>query len=306
MEIGKHARRSRNLVNRREEELASESRGWVSGFVGVIIFSGSLPATRVAVGGFAPEFLTSARAVIAAGLAALLLLGLRQKRPAAGDLRSLGLVALGVVGGFPLLTAFALQHITSARSIVFIGILPLTTALFGVVRGGERPKPLFWLFSVVGAGTVAGFALLQGAGASPAGDLLMCAAVALCGLGYAEGATLSRRLGGWQVISWALVLSLPVMAVGAFATAPSEWGLITAPEWLGLAYVSVFSMLVGFVFWYRGLALGGIARVGQLQLLQPFFGLLLAGLLLHEPVSSTMIGASALVVLCIAGAKRFA
>jgi drug/metabolite transporter (DMT)-like permease len=280
--------------------------GWGSGLLGVVIFSGSLPATRVAVAGFSPLFLTSARAVIAALLGLALLVMLRQRRPAGADIASLAVVALGVVVGFPLLTALAVQHITSAHSIVFVGLLPLCTAAFGVLRGGERPNPAFWLFSVVGAALVSGFALTQSDSASLAGDLLMIGAIVLCGLGYAEGAALSRRLGGWQVICWALLLSLPVMAALALATLPDQWSGIGRAQWLGLAYVSVFSMLVGFVFWYRGLALGGIAGVGQLQLLQPFFGLALAGLLLGEKVAWSMIAVTALVVVCVAGAKRFA
>lgn len=286
--------------------MKTATAGWGSGLLGVIIFSGSLPATRVAIGGFSPLFLTSARAVIAALLGLALLVALRQKRPARNDLGSLAIVALGVVVGFPLLTALALQHITAARSIVFIGLLPLCTAIFGVLRGGERPKPAFWLFSVAGSLLVAGVALSEGGNGSLPGDLLMIGAILLCGLGYADGATLSRRLGGWQVISWALLLSLPVMAVLAMATLPGTFDGVQAPAWVGLAYVSVFSMLVGFVFWYRGLALGGISGVGQLQLLQPFFGLALAGLLLGEPVAWSMIAVTALVVLCVAGAKRFA
>ncbi|MBN8957671.1 MAG: DMT family transporter [Rhizobiales bacterium] len=282
------------------------TEGWGSGLLGVVIFSGSLPATRVAVGGFTPLFLTSARAVIAALLGAALLFALRQKRPEREDLVPFAVTALGVVVGFPLLTALALQHITSARSIVFIGLLPLATAIFGVIRGGERPKPAFWLFAVVGAVLVAGFAFVNSDGTSLTGDLLMVAAIIVCGLGYAEGANLSRRLGGWQVISWALVLALPVMAAIGLATLPNVWSGIGGPAWLGLAYVSVFSMLVGFVFWYRGLALGGTAGVGQLQLLQPFFGLALAGFLLGEPVAWSMIAVTGLVVLCVAGAKRFA
>ncbi|CBS89562.1 conserved membrane protein of unknown function (plasmid) [Azospirillum lipoferum 4B] len=274
--------------------------------LGVVIFSGSLPATRVAVAGFPPLFLTSARAVIAAALAAVLLSILRQTRPARSDLRPLAVVALGVVVGFPLLTALALQRITSAQSIVFIGLLPLATALFGVLRSRERPKPAFWLFSTVGGVAVAGFALAQGGGASLAGGLLMVGAILLCGLGYAEGAVLSRRLGGWQVISWALVLASPVMAVAALLTMPESWAGVAASAWIGLGYVSVFSMLVGFVFWYRGLALGGIAGVGQLQLLQPLLGLALAGLLLQEPVAWTMVAVTGLVVLCVAGARKFA
>ena len=280
--------------------------GWGSGLAGVVIFSGSLPATRVAVTDFSPLFLTSARAVIAALLGAALLLALRQEKPSRGDLLSLVIVALGVVVGFPLLTAFALQYVTAAHSIVFIGLLPLATAVFGVLRGGERPKPMFWLFSCLGSATVAGFALSAGGEISVAGDLLMIAAVLACGLGYAEGAKLSRRLGGWQVISWALVLSLPLMAVIALASLPGTWQGIAGSAWAGLAYVSVFSMLVGFVFWYRGLALGGIAAVGQLQLLQPFFGLLLAAGLMHEKVSPLMVATTLAVVACVAGARKFA
>ena len=280
--------------------------GWGSGLLGVIIFSGSLPATRVAVADFSPMFLTSARAVIAALLGAACLLALRQPRPERRDLLSLALVAFGVVLGFPLLTALALQHITAAHSIVFVGLLPLATAIFGVLRGGERPAPAFWVFAVAGAAAIAGFALHGSEGGTLAGDLLMIAAILACGLGYAEGATLSRRLGGWQVISWALLLSLPAMAAISLFTLPPAWSLITMPAWLGLGYVSVFSMMVGFIFWYRGLALGGIAGVGQLQLLQPFFGFLLAAILLGEPIAWTMIASAVIVVLCVAGAKRYA
>lgn len=279
--------------------------GWGSGLLGVIIFSGSLPATRIAVADFSPLFLTSARAVIAALLGGICLYALRQLRPQRSDLIPLVIVSIGVVIGFPLLTALALQHITAAHSIVFIGLLPLATAIFGVLRGGERPKPAFWLFSILGAMTVAGFALSRSDGGSITGDLLMLAAIVLCGLGYAEGATLSRRLGGWQVISWSLLLSLPPMTAIMMFTLPANWGGIGLPAWIGLAYVSIFSMLVGFIFWYRGLALGGIAGVGQLQLLQPFFGLILAAVFLHEAIAWTMVASTAVVVLCVAGARRF-
>lgn len=289
-----------------ETGMQSSGSGWGNGLLGVIIFSGSLPATRVAVGGFSALFLTSARAVIAALIGVAVLGLLRQARPARGDLVSLAIVAIGVVVGFPLLTALALQHITSAHSIVFIGLLPLSTAIFGVLRGGERPQPMFWLFAVLGSATVAGFALSNDGTASLTGDLLMVAAIVLCGLGYAEGAALSRRLGGWQVISWALLLALPLMVPIMILTWPSSWSGVGVPAWIGLAYVSIFSMFVGFIFWYRGLALGGIARVGQLQQLQPFFGLALAGLLLHEPVAWSMIAATALVVACVFFARRFA
>ena len=280
--------------------------GWMNGLLGVVIFSGSLPATRVAVADFDPLFLTVTRAAVAGLLGLCLLLVFKQKRPARTDVIPLAVVALGVVVGFPLLTALALQYVTAARCIVFVGLLPLATALFGVLRGGERPRPAFWLFSGLGGAIVAGFALMQGASASAIGDALMIAAIIVCGLGYAEGARLSRTLGGWQVISWALVLSLPIMLPLAVLLMPASFGSINVPAWLGLAYVSLFSMLIGFVFWYRGLAQGGIAAVGQLQLLQPFFGLALAAVLLHEPVSASMLAVTTGVILCVAGARKFA
>ncbi|NVC34268.1 DMT family transporter [Serratia marcescens] len=281
------------------------AQGWMNGFLGMMIFSGSLPATRVAVLELDPLFLTAIRAAIAALLALCALRITRQARPTRADLPPLLFVALGVVIGFPLLTALALQHTTSAHSLVYIGLLPLATAGFGVLRGGERPKPAFWAFSGVGAVLVGAFALSQGSGGAWQGDALMVGAVLLCGLGYAEGAVLSRRIGGWQAISWALVVALPLTLAATWLAAPAAWPVVSGAAWLSLVYVSVFSMWIGFIFWYRGLAQGGIAAVGQLQLLQPFFGLALAGWLLHETVQPMMIAVMAGVVVCVFGAKRF-
>ena len=282
------------------------SSGWLNGMLGVVIFSGSLPATRLALRDFDPLFLTVARASIA-GLLALAIVMLRRERwPQGAQWRSLVVVAIGVVVGFPLLTALALQHVTSAHSIVFIGLLPLATALFGVLRAGERPRTAFWVFSLIGSALVAGFALREGVSAVPMGDALMLLAIALCGLGYAEGGRLARTLGGWQVISWALVLSLPLMLLASLWWWPARLGAVSMPGWLSLAYVALFSMFLGFVFWYRGLAQGGIAAVGQLQLLQPLLGLVLAAALLHEQVSAAMLIVTLAVVLCVAGAKKFA
>jgi len=198
-----------------------------------------------------------------------------------------------------------LQHVTSAHSIVFLGMLPLTTAIFGVVRGGEHPRQAFWFFSVLGSLLVIGFAIAQGLSASPVGDMLMLLAIILCGFGYAEGAKLAKTVGSWQVICWALVLSLPITATLTFFQLPASFSGVSTEAWLGLAYVSLFSMLIGFVFWYRGLAQGGIAAVGQLQLLQPFFGLAIAATLLHEEVSIGMLGITVGVIICVAGSKKF-
>lgn len=282
------------------------TQAWVNGFIGVVLFSGSLPATRMAVLEFNPVFVTLARASIAGILALIALLVFKEKRPSKEQLFPLAIVALGVVVGFPLLSALALQYVSSAHSIVFVGILPLATAIFGIIRGGERPRPIFWLFSLMGSLLVVGYAFAQGLSASPIGDILMLLAVILCGLGYAEGAKLTKTLGGWQVISWALVLSLPIMLPLSFFYLPASFEGISVGAWTSLAYVSLFSMFIGFIFWYRGLAQGGTATIGQLQLLQPFFGLALAASLLHEQVSLGMLAVTVGVILCVAGTRKFA
>lgn len=288
--------------------MTREQQGLAFGLTGVLIFSGSMPATRAAVAGFEPLFLTAARALIAAlaGGAALALMG--GKRPQARDVPALALVAGCVVLAFPLLSAAALTQMPSARAILFTGLLPVSTAAWAIVRGGERPQPAFWGFAMAGAGVVAGFAMLTGGGAGGlhAGDVLMLAAVALCGLGYAEGAVLARRLGGWQVICWALVLAAPPMIGLAAWRWPATFHGIAPAAWLGLAYVALFSMLIGFVFWYRGLAIGGTAGVGQLQLLQPLAAFGLSAALLHEPVGAATVATTLAVLACVVGARRYA
>ncbi|MCH1782026.1 DMT family transporter [Psychrobacter glaciei] len=286
--------------------MKNTTQGWMNGFIGVVIFAGSLPATRLAVMGFDPLFLTGTRATLAALLAIAVLVIFKQHPPTKADLPALSVVALGVVIGFPLLSALALQHVTSAHAIVFLGILPLFTAIFAVWRGDERPSALFWLFALLGSTFVAGYAAMSSSHTPLLGGLLMLGAVIACALGYAEGARLSRTLGSWQVISWALVLSLPILLPVTWLTWPKTFTDINIAAWAGLLYVSLFSMFIGFLFWYRGLALGGIAAVGQLQLLQPFMGLMLAAGLLHETVSLGMVISTLGALACVLGAKKFA
>ncbi len=264
-----------------------------------------MPATKAAISGFPPDFLTILRAIIAGVVGAIILMILRQKIPTQKQLIPLSIVALGGVIGFPFLTALALQHVSSAHSIVYLGLLPLATALFGVLRAGERPRKIFWFFSVMGSLSVMSFALLQQGESTIIGDIYMIAAILLCGLGYAEGAILSKQLGSWQVICWALVLSLPLMLVLSVILWPINLTNIPIQAWLGLIYVSLFSMLIGFFFWYRGLTEGGITGVSQLQLLQPFFGLLLSAWILNETISTEMIASTCGVILCVAGSKWF-
>lgn len=281
--------------------------GWVNGLIGVIIFAGSMPATRVAVADFSPEFLTGARATIAAIFGLICLIMLKQQLPRPHQYKSLLIVALTVVIGFPLLTAFALQSISAARSLVFVALLPLCTAVFGVLSAGEKPSLKFWLFTLLGSSFVIVFMFNNDStNFISQGDLYMIAAIIACGFGYAEGGYLSKTLGGWQVICWALSLALPFMLIFSLYYTPHNWGDISYSAYAGLFYVSIFSMLIGFFYWYKGLAMGGIAKVGQIQLIQPFFGLMLCAIILGETVSFNMILVSVAVIICVICAKKFA
>ena len=285
----------------------NRDQGFALGLIGVVIFSGSLPATRAAVTGFEPVFLTAARALLAT-LGAIFALWLFSKsRPLRSELPSLAIVAAAVVVGYPLLSAIAVTQITSARGLLFTGLLPISTVIWATLRGGERPHAGFWMFALAGAGLLATYAVMNGGAEGVlAADSLMLVAIVVCGLGYAEGAVLSRRLGGWQVICWALVLSAPVMLALALYTWPTGWPSVDSNAWIGLAYIAVFSMLIGFFFWYRALAVGGSARVGQLQLLQPLLGIGLSAALLQEQVAWPLVATAVGVLGCVAGARRTA
>lgn len=283
----------------------TQTRAWLFGAVGMLIFCGSLPATRVAVLDLDPVFLTLMRAAIAAALGGAVLLVTGQAWPDRSELLPLSIVTAGVVIGFPLLSAVALQYLTAAHAAVYLGLLPLSTTLFSILRGDRAPRPAFWVFALAGAAMVTGYVLAGGISLSPVGDLAMALSILVCGMGYAEGARLTRRLGGWQTTAWALVLAAPATTIGAWLARPASLDNVAISAWLGLGYLAVFSMLVGFVFWYRGLALGGTAAVGQLQLLQPFLGVMLAGWLLGEPVDGGMIAVCAVVALCVIGVRRY-
>ncbi len=276
-----------------------ETIGLAYGFLGVLTFSLTLPATRVAVVELDPIIVGLGRAIVAAILAAGLLKVTRQPRPAQRHLTSLVVIAAGVVVGFPLLSAWAMRSLPASHGAIILGILPLATAGAGVLRTGDRPSALFWLWSSLGSAVVVLFAVLAGGGHVQLGDFALLGAVASAAIGYAEGGRLSRELGGWQTICWALVLSAPFLAVPVALTV-AERGLHASFEsWLGFGYVSVFSMFLGFFAWNHGLAIGGVARVSQVQLLQPFLTLFASALLLHEPITFFTIGTAFIVVVLV-------
>ncbi|KUL26188.1 DMT family transporter [Actinoplanes awajinensis] len=280
--------------------------GLALGALGVLAFSMSLPATRVAVHDLDPWFVAFGRAVGAALLALAYLRWTRSPRPTPAQWRRLPVVALGVVVGFPLFTSLALTSQTSAHSAVVITVLPAMTAVFAALRAGERPPPAFWLASGGGLVAVLVFLVATGAvhGSLTVADLYLLAAVVLCGLGYAEGGVLARELGGARTICWALLLALPVtlpIALVASVQHPPHTG---AGGWAAFGYLTAVSMFLGFFAWYAGLARGGIAKVGQIQLAQPVLTLLWSALLLGEPVTAASIGAAAVVLGCVVLTQR--
>ena len=272
--------------------------------MGVLAFSFSLPATRLAVEDLDATFVGLGRALVAAALAALLLAWRRERLPARRDLPRFALVGLGVVVGFPIFTSLALQHTSSAHASVVVGLLPAATAAWAVARAGERPPRAFWLAAAAGLVAVLAFAATQGVGGIERADLLVLAAVALGGLGYAEGGALSRRYGGWQVICWALILTAPFLAIPVTLAVADDGLHAGATAWLGFAYVAVISMFLGFFAWYHGLALGGVAKIGQVQLAQPVLTLLWAALILGETIHAWMLVAALAVLACVVATQR--
>lgn len=279
--------------------------GLLLGALGVVVFSFSLPATKLAVADLDPWLVAFGRAAVAAALASLVLRATRAPRPSAAQWRRLAIVAGGVVVGFPLGTSIALETSDAAHGAVVVALLPASTAVAAVVRAGERPSPRFWAAAAAGLAVALAFALAQSDGGVTTADLALLAAVGACAIGYAEGGALSRELGGAQTICWALVLSAPLtLAITAVATATTDLAHAGATAWLGFAYVSAFSMFLGFFAWYAGLARGGVAKVGQVQLAQPMLTLGWSALVLGEHVGPGALLAAAAVVACVVGTQR--
>ena len=287
--------------------LLPEQRGLGWGLIGVTAFSFTVPFTRVAAHhGLSPLFIGSGRAVVAAALAAITLFATRQRLPSSSQWARLALVAGGVVVGFPLLTSYALTQAPASHGAVVIGLLPAATAVMAVLRGKEHVPVSFWLFAALGAVAVVTFAALQngGLGSLQSADLLLLGAVLAAAVGYAEGGLLARQLGSWQTVSWALLLAAPLMvaltAISVAQARPSG----TALQWLAFAYLCVVSMYLGFFAWYRGLAIGPITGVSQVQLVQPVLSILWAGVILREQLSWATAVGGLTVIACACSAVR--
>ncbi len=284
--------------------LSRERLGLVLGFIGMAIFGGTLPATRIAVSAIDPIAVTALRTAIAGLCSLALLLVLRRPLPPRRLWFQLAVVMLCVSVMFPFLMALAVQTVDAAHGGVVLGILPIATALVAVLITHERPRPLFWIASLFGAALVVAFALRQGGGALSAGDLLLFAAVAVSSIGYAFSGRLTAEMPGWEVISWALVIGLPISLPIAAFTMPADVTHIALKPWLALLYVAIFSQWIGFFAWNAGMAMGGIARVSQVQLLQPFVTFALAAFFNGETITLQILLFAAAVVATVAISTR--
>jgi drug/metabolite transporter (DMT)-like permease len=286
--------------------LSSRERlGFALGFIGVAAFAGSLPATRIAVSEFDPWFVTALRATIAGVAALALLVVLRRPLPPRTAWGPLTVVACGVVLGFPLFTGLAMQTVPAAHGGVVIGILPLATAIAAALLAHERPSIAFWICGIVGAAIVIAFSLRQGSTFSiGSGDVWLLVAVVAAATGYTMSGKLARDMPGWEVISWACVGALPIFAVLSYLLWPQNIAATSAPVWIATIYVGLVSQFLGFFAWNAGLAIGGIARVGQVQLLQPFITIVIAATINHEPIEfSTIVFAAAVVATVLIGLR---
>jgi drug/metabolite transporter (DMT)-like permease len=285
--------------------------GLVLGLIGVIVFGGSLPMTRLAVQHFEPLFVTFARPALAGLLALVVLVVLRRPLPPRAIWLKLCIASVALVWGWPGLSNFAMRLISAGHGGVIAGLLPLATAIAAALILREKQTPAFWGFALLGTALVLSFALKGGVDDGfSAGDALVLLAVGICAVGYVVSGALSRQMPGWEVVSWMLVVSLPIALPGMLFTWPGPWpaNFAAAPplSMLGFVYITVMSQYVGFFFWNAGLAMGGVARVGQVQLLQTFVTLAIAALLVGERVEPLAWVVAGLVLLTILGARRSA
>lgn len=290
------------------DDRRSRRTGLVWAFAGVLMFSFSVPLTKEAVGGFDPFLTATGRAVIAGLLAAAVLAVRRVPVPARRHWAPLFFTMLGAVFGWPILLALALRHTTSAHAAVIAAFMPLATAVIAVLRTHERASWQFWAAASSGTAALVAFAVSEGgaSGGSVEADLLIVGAVVSSAWCYVLGASVTRSMPGWQVISWVVVLALP-LTVPASVVLWLETSARYQPgagAWTSLILLGVSSMYVGFFAWYRGLALAGIAHGGQVQQLQALLTLAWSALLLGERITATTVVAAIAVVVAVVWSQR--
>jgi drug/metabolite transporter (DMT)-like permease len=301
-------------------KLSKENLGMLLGLIGVLMFSLTLPMTRLAVRQIDPIWLALGRCAVAATLGGMALIWFKIPFPEKPLWPKIFWTIIGVIFGFPIFSSISMRYTDVSHGAIIVGLLPLTTAAVATLSSSEKPSPKYWLTAIAGSALVIGFALWQSKGAIAIGDLAMLGAVLTGAIGYALGGKLAQAIGGWQAISWSLVCSTPFVIIAMLALAWFRGGLlesvtvnntvswqdISLQSWACFAYVAIFSQLVGFFFWYGGMAVGGVARVSQVQLLQLFFTLSFAALVNQETVSAGTWIVGLLVVMVIIINKKAA
>ncbi|MBT2655848.1 DMT family transporter [Bacillus sp. ISL-18] len=274
-------------------------RGMLIGFIGIVCFSLTLPATRIAVPYFGETIVGLGRTVIAAIIVCFIFIIKKESLPNKKQLKSLGIVAAGAVLAFPLLTTFAMKSLPVSHGAVELALLPLATAGFAMWRGGERPSKRYWISSIIGAIAVLLYAVYLGLGQLQNGDVALIVAVLILGLSYAEGGKLSKELGSWQVIAWAILIGASFFIFPVCLSISVDMLQAPIEAWISLFYLAVVSQFLAYVAWYGGMSLGGIARVGQIQYLQPFLMIGFSVFFLGESIKWLTIVLAIVVVICV-------
>jgi drug/metabolite transporter (DMT)-like permease len=284
--------------------MKNETKGMLIGFIGVAIFSLTLPFTRIAVQEMSPFYISFGRGVLAGVCGALLLLVTKSPLPTRSQFKKLLVTAFGVVYGFPIFTSLAMQTLPSAHSGIVLGILPLAMSAMGALRFRERPSFAYWITAVCGTLLVLVYSMIDGGGGLAFGDIWLLLAIITAAIGYSEGGKLAKEMGATKVISWAVACTLPINIPATYFFANTALTDLSASVFISFLYTGLFSAFIGFFFWYRGIAMGGVARVGQVQLLQPFLTLIGAYFLLGEPITLlNVVFAIAVLVVVLIGRK---
>ena len=284
--------------------LSIETKGMLIGFVGISIFSLTLPFTQMAVNEMSPFFVAFARASIAGICALILLIFTKSKFPNKIQIRRLIIIVIGVIYGFPIFTSIAMKTLPSSHSGIVLGILPLAMSLFAAIKYKEKPSSSFWMISIFGTFIVISYTFIDNNGSLMIEDLWLLFAILFAAIGYSEGGTLAKEMGSIGVISWALVISLPINLFASYLFYEINYASISFQAIISLTYVGLFSMFIGFFFWYKGIAIGGISRVGQVQLIQPFLTIVGAYFLTNEKITTlNMLFAFMVLVVIIIGRK---
>ena len=287
-------------------KLTNENKGFIFGFVGILIFSLTPPATKIALGpdnnALTPEFITFGRSALAGIMSLIYLFFFKKKKPSVKYIFNILIVALSLSVGFPLFLSLGLIHSTSTHAAVILTLMPLMTAVFASFYFKQKASLGFWICAIIGCIVVIIYTLIHGKSNNQIiefsySDILFFISVIAGATGYVFGAKLTKIMGSVDVISWALALAMPFhLALAVYYFPIKEIPIIS---WIGFLYAALFSQWIGFFAWYKALDLGGAVRVSQIQLFMPFLTFFFSIILLGETLDFFTIFFSIITILLI-------